>query len=126
MVPDKKICVENHEATCSDYPDKCHACGAYVDNQKKESPVSIWPWILISVKDREITTEQFKTFAEAHEQMLNELEKEFDKGDYDQSWEEIKSLGEKVETSDFGFTRITAWSNVDDDCNCDWKIVSIM
>lgn len=122
--PQNSHCIEQMEQSCVDYPDKCHACFAYREPQK-ESPVSAWPWMLITVQDREIATEQFKTYEEAFAQMLNELEKEFDKGDYDQAWDEIKALGKKVATSDFEFSPYSAWSNVDENCYCDWKIVSI-
>ena len=123
------FCTCHKESTCPDYPAKCNNCGSHLSNAavQKESPVSLWPWMLISVKEREITTEQFKTYQETFDRMLEELGKEFVKAGYSQQWDEIKARGgNKAEYCECGFGPLSAWSNLDDDCNCDWKIVSIM
>ena len=121
-------CTHNAVNTCPDYPEKCSDCGAHLSNAiRKESPVSLWPWLLITVKEREIETEQFKTYQEAFDHMLEELGKEFVKADIEQQWEEIKASGFKpVEYCECGFTPLSAWSNLDNNCNYDWKIVSVM
>lgn len=84
-------------------------------------------YMLISVFEREIETEQFDTFEEARSRMMSELKEEFDKYDYDydMTWDEIASETECDDCEDFGFGVGWAWSNIDDDCNCDWKIVEI-
>lgn len=56
--------------------------------------------------------------------MLEELKEEFLKNGTEAEWEEIESQDE-FECSDFAFTKLTAWSNLDNDCNCDWQIVPI-
>ena len=78
-------------------------------------------YMLISVFEREIATEIFATHEEAYAQMMNELKEEFDEyGDGD--WNDVLN-GESFE--EFSFNDNWAWSNLDDDCNCDWKIVEI-
>lgn len=84
-------------------------------------------YMLISVFEREIITEQFNTLEEAHEQMMSELKEEFDKydfSDYGITWDEIEKK-DSFERDCFGFGVGWAWSNIDDDCSCDWKIVEI-
>lgn len=80
--------------------------------------------LLISVCEREITTEIYPNLEAARKAMLDELKDEFLKGDDEAEWDEIVSH-EEFECSDFAFTKLTAWSNLDDDCNCDWQIVPI-
>lgn len=84
-------------------------------------------YMLISVFEREIFAQQFDTLEAAHKQMMSELKEEFDKYDYeyDMTWDEIVSKEECDDCEDFGFGTGWAWSNIDDDCNCDWKIVEI-
>lgn len=84
-------------------------------------------YMLISVFEREIATGQFDTLEAAHTQMMNELKKEFDKYDYeyDMTWDEIVNEERCDNCEDFGFGIDWAWSNIDDDCNCDWTIVEI-
>ena len=80
--------------------------------------------LLISVFERNIFTESFQSLTAAREQMLHELEKEFSKHSQEDSWDQIKDLSD-YECEDFGFSQYTAWSNLDNDCNCDWLIVGI-
>ena len=84
-------------------------------------------YMLISVWEREIVTEQFDTLEAAHTQMMNELKEEFDKYDYeyDMTWDEIVNEEKCNDYEDFGFGIDWAWSSIDDDCNCDWKIVEV-
>ena len=81
-------------------------------------------YLLISVYEREILTEFFTTFQDARNQMLCELKEEFCKGNGIDDWEAIAGLPE-YDCDDFSFSERTAWSNLDDDCNCDWLIVNI-
>lgn len=80
--------------------------------------------LLISVFERNIQTEVHPTLEAARAAMLAELKEEFMKDGTEAEWEEIESQDE-FECSDFAFTKLTAWSNLDDDCNCDWQIVPI-
>ena len=80
--------------------------------------------MLISVFERSIQTEVHPSLEVARIAMLAELKKEFLKEGTETEWEEIVSQ-DKFECSDFAFTKLTAWSNLDDDCNCDWQIVPI-
>ena len=83
-------------------------------------------YMVISIFEREIFAQQFDTLEDAHKQMMKELKEEFDKYDYeyDMTWDEIVRKKE-YDDCDFGFGTDWAWSNIDDDCNCDWKIVKI-
>ena len=81
-------------------------------------------YLLISVYEREIATELFATFQEARDQMLCELKEEFCKGNSVDDWEAVAGFPE-YDCDDFSFSEKTAWSNLDDDCNCDWLIVEI-
>jgi hypothetical protein len=81
-------------------------------------------YLLISVYEREIATKLFATFQEARDQMLCELKKEFCKDNAEDDWYELAELQE-YDCDDFSFSEKAAWSNLDDDCNCDWLIVEI-
>lgn len=79
-------------------------------------------YMLISVFEREINTKVFPDFVSARKQMVEELKAELskDEDEYDISDDMM------VDDNDlFGINMISAWSNIDDDCNCDWKIVAI-
>lgn len=80
--------------------------------------------LLISVFERSIQTEVHPSLEAARAAMLDELKEEFLKDGTESEWEEIESQDE-FECSDFAFTKLTAWSNLDDDGNCDWQIVPI-
>lgn len=103
-------------------------------------------YMLISVCEREISTEQFDNFDDARKQMMEELEEELFRSDalyelaefenvkdedncYDEklAWNKVKSLDEYERSSDnnWAFGRSWAWSNADDDWRYDWKIVEI-
>lgn len=56
--------------------------------------------------------------------MLAELKREFLKEHDEDEWENISDKEEFVCDS-FGFGAEFAWSNLDDDCNCDWQIIQI-
>lgn len=78
-------------------------------------------YMLISVFERSIFTENFDSFEDARQAMLRELrDKAEDKGieiDTTLDWVDDEEL--------YGYGNDWAWSNVDDDCNCDWKIVEL-
>lgn len=80
--------------------------------------------LLISVCERDIQTEVHPSLEAARAAMLAELRKEFLKEGAEAEWEEIESR-DSFECSDFAFSKFSAWSNIDDDCYCDWKIVPI-
>ena len=84
-------------------------------------------YMLISVCEREIYARQFDTLEAAHKQMMMELKEEFDKYNYkfDMTWDELANEEECDDCEDFGFGTGWAWSNIDDDCLCDWKIIEI-
>lgn len=78
-------------------------------------------YILISVFEREIVTEIFDDFEKARMQMMKELFTEFEKKDM-----EIVYHPDGVDDEEsFGYGTDWAWSNIDDDCLCDWKIVKL-
>lgn len=78
-------------------------------------------YILISVFEREIMTEIFDDPEAARAQMMRELFDEFKKEDM-----EIVYHPEGVEDEEkFGYGTSWAWSNIDDNCMCDWKIVKL-
>ena len=81
-------------------------------------------YLLISVCERDIVTESFPTLQAAREQMLSELKEEFCKGNSEDDWGPFAGL-QSYAGDDFCFAEKTAWSNLDDDCNCDWLIVEI-
>ena len=81
-------------------------------------------YLLISVYERDIVTEPFTTLQAARNQMLSELKKEFCKDNAEDDWDELAELQE-YDCDDFSFSEKAAWSNLDDDCNCDWLIVEI-
>lgn len=56
--------------------------------------------------------------------MMDELKDEFTKGEDAAEWKEYEDLP-RFEGNDFSFTETTAWSNLDDDNNCDWLIIPI-
>ena len=78
-------------------------------------------YMLISVYEREISTELFNTQEEAYDAMKTELLKAMD----DDEVTQLIESGEN-ELSDCGLYADSAWANADDgDMNCDWKIVAI-
>lgn len=80
--------------------------------------------MLISVHERDINTEVFPTLEAAQIGMLAELKQEFLKDHDEAEWDAITSQ-DRFESDCFGFDAKSAWSNLDDDCNCDWQIVPI-
>lgn len=94
----------------------------YRDNEYATDPGRAY--LLISVCERDIQTETHPTLEAARAAMLAELKKEFLKECSEAEWEDIESRDE-FECSDLGFSKLSAWSNMDDDCYCDWKIVPI-
>ena len=84
------------------------------------------PWMLIAVREREIMTEQFETYEDARETMLRELKYEFNRVYNEEDWEVVIRDYPFVNTfDDFGFDKWSAWSNIDDNWNYDWAIVSV-
>ena len=94
----------------------------YRDSEYASDPGKAY--ILISVCERDIHTEVHPSLEAARAAMLAELKKEFVKECSETEWDDIASQ-EKFECSDMGFSKLSAWSNMDDDCYCDWKIVPI-
>ena len=91
-------------------------------------------YMLISVCERNIITEQFDSFEDARKQMMKELENDFVEAGYDEfydedgnelTWNDIKDLREFDGGWDFCFYEGDAWSNVWEDSKMDWKIVEI-
>ena len=80
--------------------------------------------LLISVCERNISTEIHSTLDAARAAMLTELKDEFLKDGTEAEWDRI-AANDECEYDCFGFDKLTAWSNLDDDCNCDWQIVPI-
>ena len=80
--------------------------------------------MLISVFERDITTAVFPHPEMARTTMLEELETEFLKYHSKSEWDAIKSQ-RSYDCGSFGFSSQSAWSNLDDDRNCDWQITSI-
>lgn len=81
-------------------------------------------FLLITVCERDIATEVFPSFEKARKQMMDELKDEFTKGNNPSEWETYEALP-RFECDNFCFTETTAWSNLDDDNNCDWLIIPI-
>lgn len=89
-------------------------------------------YMLITVCERDIYTEQFDSFDKARKQMMEELKEQFfdfgnnrDEDDEEyQEWLEISS-NEAYLDLEFGFDDDSAWSNLDDDYRYDWQIVEI-
>ena len=94
----------------------------YRDNDYASDPGKAY--LLISVFERDISTEPFPTLDAARIAMLAELKTEFLKENEEAEWDEIMAHDE-FECNSFGFGERSAWSNLDDDCNCDWQIVPI-
>lgn len=80
--------------------------------------------MLISVFERDITTAVFPHPEMARTTMLEDLETEFLKYHSKSEWDAIKSQ-RSYDCGSFGFSSQSAWSNLDDDRNCDWQIISI-
>ena len=78
-------------------------------------------YMLVSVFERDISTHIYAGYTAARTAMVEGLQHEFDKTD------EVVKLAPDADygTDDFGIGAFDAWSNLDDDCNCDWKIVRI-
>lgn len=81
-------------------------------------------FLLVTVCERDISTQIFLSFDKARKQMMEELKDEFIKSEDEDEWEAYENLS-RYEGNDFSFTETTAWSNLDDDNNCDWLIVPI-
>lgn len=80
--------------------------------------------MLITVRERDISTEVCPNLEGARIAMLAELKQEFLKEHNEAEWEVITAQ-ENFECDCFGFGVKSAWSNLDDDCNCDWQIVPV-
>lgn len=72
-------------------------------------------YILISVCERDISTEQFESLKDAQAQMLQDLEIV---GGVDEP-----AIG--IEAPDYAIHEMDAWSNVDDDRKQDWLIIEV-
>lgn len=94
----------------------------YHDNEYASDPGKAY--LLISVFERDISTEPYPTLDAARIAMLAELKTEFLKENEEAEWDEIMAHDE-FECDSFGFGKQSAWSNLDDDCNCDWQIIPI-
>ena len=69
-------------------------------------------YILVSVYEREIFVEKFNNYADAHIAMHNKVLREIEKS-------------HNFDEDEFEINAWDAWSNLDSDCNCDWKIVEL-
>ena len=84
-------------------------------------------FILVSVFERDINAVKYHSYEEARTAMLDALKEEL--LNY---WDEERH-GDLAEITShrrydgcmFGFDESSAWSNMDENCNCDWKIYSI-
>ena len=77
-------------------------------------------YMLITVIDREILTEQFATFEEAHEMMMDELRQ------YGGVCEDYLHDEEMECEGEFGYSKWSAYNhNWEKDIDCDWLIVEI-
>lgn len=84
-------------------------------------------FILISVFERDIRAVKYHSYEEARSAMLQELKEEL--SNYldektDASLTEILK-GKRYDGVHFGFDESSAWSAMDEDCDCDWKIYSL-
>lgn len=78
-------------------------------------------YMLISVFERSIMTEIFDNIKDARQAMLRELRDQAIQKDV-----EIDTTLDCVDDEElYGYGSDWAWSNIDDDCNCDWKIVEL-
>lgn len=84
-------------------------------------------FILVTVCERKIETKQFETYEEAYALMMEELKKQFNNA-YEGlcDWEEVKSQGDTYVNVHFGFSKTSAWSDLEIDYKYDWKIVEIV
>lgn len=93
--------------------------------------IEMYGYMLVTVEEREISTEQFDNFDKAREKMITELkeeyarcyglEKDFGNIDLSEIYYERDEQGDDI----FAIGRDWAWSNIDDDWCMDWKIVPI-
>lgn len=93
--------------------------------------IEMYGYMLVTVEEREISTEQFNSFDKAREKMITELkeeyaryygsEKDFNNIDLSESYYEVDEIGDSI----FAIGRDWAWSNIDDDWCMDWRIVPI-
>lgn len=84
-------------------------------------------FILISVFERDINAVKYHSYEEARTAMLQALREEV--SNYldekaDASLTEIMK-SKRYDGIHFGFDEFSAWSNMDENCNCDWKIYSL-
>ena len=91
-------------------------------------------YMLISVCERNISTQQFDSFDDARKQMMKELEDEVVEADYDEfydkygnklTWDDIKDLRKFDGDWELGIYESYAWFNVWEDSKMDWEIVEI-
>ena len=69
-------------------------------------------YILISVSEREIETLYFRDYKTAHKVMKKQLD-------------ETGSRRHNAKSIDYDFDKYSAWSNMNQDCKCDWLIEKI-
>lgn len=84
-------------------------------------------FILVSVFERDIHAVKYHSYEEAHAAMLQALKEEV--SNYldekaDASLAEILKR-KRYDGVHFGFDALSAWSEMDENCNCDWKIYSL-
>ena len=77
------------------------------------------PYLLVTVAERDIMTERFDSFSEAHNQMLQELS---DFGRVDDSL----LVADEYDNGEFGYSKDSAYANdgVNHD-NYDWRIIKL-
>lgn len=97
----------------------------------KMKGIEMYGYMLVTVVEREISTEQFDNFDEARTKMLSELKEEYVRHDGSEEYFNNIDSSEKYYDYDelgdsrFAIGRDWAWSNIDDDWCMDWRIVPI-
>lgn len=79
--------------------------------------------MLITVEEREITTELFNTFEKAHYEMMEQLRQTLRVEDED-VWFDVYH-DDWAETNRFGFGKTWAWSDANPSYKYSWKIVEL-
>lgn len=84
-------------------------------------------YMLITVVERTIATEQFTTFRKAWDTMVRELGEDIVKHTEmtQQEWEEVCEQNDYFGTEKFEYGKFSAWSNLDEEYKKDWLIVGL-
>ena len=84
-------------------------------------------YMLITVVERSICTEQFPTFEQARATMLKELGEDVMRhtDNTQNEWDEVCQQNLEYGTDEYEFGNSSAWSNLDDENKKDWLIVGL-